>query len=330
MPDGRSPNHRFKILYLYKILMEMTDEEHSISMPEIQKQLELYGITAGRKALYEDIEALKNFGLDIVSGRGNKIGYAVVNREFQLPELRLLADAVSSARFLTEKKSNELLKKLGTLASVHQRKQISRNVYNAGRVKAMNENIYINTDIISRAIDEKKRISFLYYNYNARKEKVYRESRRVCSPYALAWNDERYYLVSFYSSRPENMTNFRVDRMERVEILPDDIIPPPENFSVARHISSSFSMFSGHDTDVRIRFVNSLVGAVIDRFGKSVRMIPDGDEHFVVCITVKADTPQPFFGWLFQFGTDAQLIYPEDLRSQYIDFARRIVESYAE
>ena len=328
MPEGRTPNHRIKILYLYKILTELTDEEHSISMPEIQKQLSLYGITAGRKALYEDIDALKSYGIDIVSGRGNKAGYAIVNRDFQLPELKLLADAVSSARFLTEKKSKELLEKIGTLASVHQRQQMIRPIITVDRVKALNENIYVNMDVITRAINEKKQISFLYFNYDPHKNKVYRDTRRVCSPYALAWNDERYYLVSFYASRPENMTNFRVDRMERVEILEEDAVAPPANFSVSRHISSSFSMFSGHDTEVRIRFKNQLVGAIIDRFGKSVRMIPGDDRHFTVCITVKADNPQPFFGWLFQFGTDAELIYPDALRSQYADFARKIAEQY--
>ena len=162
----KNTNQRLKILYLYKILLERTDEEHYITMPEIISQLELYGITAARKALYEDIEALKLFGLDIVSSRGVNAGYQVVNRDFELPELKLLADAVSSSRFLTEKKSTELLKKLEQLTSVYEAKQIQRQVFIADRVKAINERIYMNVDAIHRAIAERKKISFKYFDYD--------------------------------------------------------------------------------------------------------------------------------------------------------------------
>lgn len=146
----KNANQRLKILYLYKIFLEMTDEEHYITMPEIIRQLESYGISAGRKALYEDIEALKAFGLDIVSLKGRVSGYYVAGRDFELPELKLLADAVCSSRFLTEKKSGELLRKIEKLASVHEAKQIHRQVYIANRVKSMNERIYINVDVITK------------------------------------------------------------------------------------------------------------------------------------------------------------------------------------
>src|SRR5574344_340180 len=222
-----SGNQRLKILYLYRILLERSDEEHIITMPEIISQLELYGISAGRKALYDDIEALKTYGLDIISVRGDKSGYYVGNRDFELPELKLLADAVTSSRFLTEKKSSELLKKIESLSSVYQAKQINRQVYIADRVKAMNERIYLNVDVIHRAIAENKQISFKYFDYDMQKRRRYRDGLRVCSPYALSLDDERYYLIAFYPKRPDNYTNFRVDRMENVEIITDEarVIP---------------------------------------------------------------------------------------------------------
>ena len=237
----KNANQRLKILYLYKILLERSDEEHSITMPEIISQLKLYGITAGRKALYEDIEALKTFGMDIVSERGHSAGYYVVNREFELPELKLLADAVSSSRFLTEKKSAELLKKLQQLTSVYEAKQIQRQFFVADRVKAFNERIYINVDTIHRAIAEQKKISFKYFDYDLKKQKKYRDGIRTCSPYAFAWDDERYYLVAYYE-KYNSISNFRVDRMENIEILDDLSEKYPEGFKLSQYLKLSITL----------------------------------------------------------------------------------------
>ena len=197
----KNANNRLKILYLYKIFLDKTDEQHYLTMSDIVNQLKLYGISAGRKALYEDIEALKAYGLDIITIKGRVSAYYVASRDFELPELKLLADAVSSSRFLTEKKSSELLKKIENLSSVHEAKQIQRQVYVTNRVKAMNERIYLNVDVIHRAIAENKKIKFRYFDYNLQKKKTYRAGSRVCSPYALAWDDERYYLIAYYDKR---------------------------------------------------------------------------------------------------------------------------------
>lgn len=317
MPDiVKTPNQRLKILYLYRIFLECTDEEHSITMSEIISKLELYGITAARKALYEDIEALKLYGLDIVSSKGVNAGYRVVSREFELPELKLLADAVSSSRFLTEKKSRELLEKLEKLTSVYEAKQIQRQVFIADRVKAINERIYLNVDAIHRAITEQKKISFKYFDYDISKKKRYREGVRTCSPYALTWSDERYYLVAHYE-KYNNIANFRVDRMESVEILDEAAQPYPKDFKLSEYLKSTFSMFSGEAEEVRLRFEKSLVNSVIDRYGKNITMITDGDEHFTVRVQVKTEHPEPFFGWLLQFGTNAEIVEPLSLREKY-------------
>lgn len=322
----KNANQRLKILYLYKILLERSDEEHSITMPEIISQLKLYGITAGRKALYEDIEALKTFGMDIVSERGHGAGYYVVNREFELPELKLLADAVSSSRFLTEKKSAELLKKLQQLTSVYEAKQIQRQVFVADRVKAFNERIYINVDTIHRAIAERKKIAFDYFDYDLKKQKKYRDGIRTCSPYAFAWDDERYYLVAYYE-KYDSVSNFRVDRMENVEILDDLAEKYPEGFKLSQYLNSTFSMFSGESEEVKLRFDKSLINPVIDRFGKNIIIAPDGENHFTVFVQIKTEHPEPFFGWLFQFGTKVQIVEPCELKSQYLNMLGDVIEA---
>lgn len=321
----KNTNQRLKILYLYKILLEKTDEQHYLTMPEIVQQLELYGISAGRKALYEDINALKNYGLDIVSMKGNVSGYYVASRDFELPELKLLADAVSSSRFLTEKKSSELLKKIENLSSVYEAKQIQRQVYVTNRVKAMNERIYINVDVIHRAIAENKKIKFKYFDYNIQKKKTYRDGLRICSPYALTWEDERYYLIAFHDKRG-TISNFRIDRMENVEIIDESAKAKPENFIVADYMNSSFSMFSGRTQEVKLRFDNQLINAVIDRFGKNITVIADGDSHFTVRVKVKTERPEPFFGWLFQFGIMVEIIEPCELRDKYIKMLKAVTK----
>lgn len=321
----KNANQRLKILYLYKIFLEMTDEEHYITMPEIIRQLESYGISAGRKALYEDIEALKAFGLDIVSLKGRVSGYYVASREFELPELKLLADAVCSSRFLTEKKSGELLRKIEKLASVHEAKQIHRQVYIANRVKSMNERIYINVDVIHKAISKGKQIAFKYFDYGLDKKKKYRNGLRVCSPYALSWDDERYYLIAYYK-KYDSISNFRVDRMESIEILDELIVPKPKNFNVAEYMNSTFSMFSGTPSEVKLRFRNDLVNIVIDRFGKDVFIVPDGDEYFIVRVTVRAE--QTFLAWLFMFGTNAEILAPQELRDKYKNQLNAVFDKY--
>lgn len=321
----KNANNRLKILYLYKIFLDKTDEQHYLTMSDIVNQLKLYGISAGRKALYEDIEALKAYGLDIITIKGRVSAYYVASRDFELPELKLLADAVSSSRFLTEKKSSELLKKIENLSSVHEAKQIQRQVYVTNRVKAMNERIYLNVDVIHRAIAENKKIRFRYFDYNIQKKKTYRAGFRICSPYALAWDDERYYLIAYYDNR-QTISNFRIDRMEGVEIINEKAVPKPDNFIVADYMNSSFSMFSGTTQDVKLRFDNQLINAVIDRFGKNITIIADGDSHFTVRVKVKAEHPEPFFGWLFQFGTMAEIIEPCELRDRYIEMLKSVTE----
>ncbi len=320
----KNSNQKLKMLYLHNIFMKYTDEEHSLTIAEIIEMLAEYGISVERKTLYNDIQLLKEFGLDIVMNNGKQYSYYLASRDFELPELKLLADAVASSRFLTDKKSRELLRKIEDLASVYEGKQINRQVYVANRVKSMNERIYINVDIIHRAIQEKKQISFRYFDYDLDKKKHYRDGLRVASPFALTWDDERYYLIAFYPKRPDNYTNFRIDRMEEIEILQDKVAKVPKDFSLSEYMNSTFSMFSGEIRDVKLRFRNFLINAVLDRFGKSVIIIPDGDEHFTVNVKVRLGSP--FYGWMFQFGPNASIVRPSDVKQEYLDMLNSVME----
>ena len=314
----KNANQRLKLFYLNKILFENTDEDHGLTMPQIIGKLEEYGIFAARKALYEDLEALRVAGADIIFESGKNAGYKMVSREFELPELKLLADAVSSSRFLTEKKSRELIQKLEGLTSVHQRKQIERQLYISNRVKSFNELIYYNVDTINQAIAEHKKISFKYFDYDIKKNKKFREGVRICSPYALTWESEMYYLIAYYE-KYDSISNFRVDRMDRAVILEEKGELPPKGFNLTEYLNSTFSMFSGKSESVKLKFHSSLANAVIDRFGKDVTFYPypDDEEHFNITVQIKTETPEPFFGWLFQFGNKVHIISPEDLKEKY-------------
>ena len=320
----KSSKQKLKMLYLYNIFMKYTDEEHSLTIAEIIEMLAENGISAERKTLYNDICMLREFGLDIVMNNSKQYSYYLASRDFELPELKLLADAVASSRFLTDKKSRELLRKIENLASIYEGKQINRQVYVSNRVKSMNGRIYINVDIIHRAINEKKKISFRYFDYDLNKKKRYRDGLRIASPFALTWDDERYYLVAFYPKRPDNYTNFRIDRMEEIEILENKVAKVPKDFSLSEYMNSTFSMFSGEIRDVKLRFRNFLINAVLDRFGKSVIIIPDGDEHFTVNVKVRLGAP--FYGWLFQFGANASIVRPSDVKQEYLDMLNAVTK----
>lgn len=323
--SARSPLQRLKILYLYKILTEHTDEDHPMSILDIIAELEQYGISAGRKALYEDIEALKLYGVDIVDTRGRHADYRVVSREFELPELKLLADAVSSSKFLSESKSVELVDKISQLCSAYQARQLRRQVYVSGRAKGLNEQIYLNIDAIHRAISENRQISFRYFSYDINMRKVYRDDRRICTPYTLVMDDEKYYLVGYYEKR-QAVTNFRVDRMENVTVEKTRAVPHEDDFDLADYVSSSFSMFAGKTTTVKLRMDNDLVNVVLDRFGKDTRLIPDGDRHFTLRVKVKPEAP--FFGWLFQFGGRITILSPDSVIEKYRSMIDKAVRAH--
>ncbi len=323
---SKSSNQKLKLLYLKKILLEKTDQDHTITVPEMILELEKYGISAERKSIYDDLESLKTYGIDILCRKTRTYDYYIASRTFELPELKLLADAVASSKFITEKKSGQLVKKIGSLTSNYEAQHIKRQVYVAGRVKAINEKIYYNVDRIHEAIGEKHQISFKYFEYTINKTKRYRNdgNKYIVSPLALTWDDENYYLISNYEKH-EGITHFRVDKMEDIEIL-DIKSVRNYNINIGEYVKKVFSMFGGQEANLKVMFDNSLLGAVIDHFGKNIIIQKSDENNFIAYI--KVEISPPFYGWIFQFGNKAKIISPDSVKDNFVLYCKEVVGNY--
>ena len=313
----RTSGQKLKILYLYRILSEQTDEDHPMTIREMIGRLSEFDIRAERKSVSEDLKGLISFGADIVEKSGPRGHYYLASRTFDVTELQLLADAVASSQFLTERKSQALIEKLMTLTSQPAAGIIERQIYRLNYRKHANERIYYNVDAIHKAIGECREISFLYFEYTPGKKKKYRhggERYRVV-PYALCWDNENYYLIADYP-RYDSISNFRVDRMESIEL--GDYREPDarrRNFQIETYTNGLFSMFGGEKVLAELAFENKLIGAVIDRFGRGVAVQPDERAGW---FQIRADivVSPAFWGWLFQFGNAAAVAGPDALKQQ--------------
>lgn len=328
MPKGS--NQKFKLYRLAQIMLERTDEEHYISMPEIMAALSEYDVTADRKSIYNDLRDLSVFGIEVKGEPiGNRYHYHVTNRSFELPELKLLVDAIQSSKFITEKKSYALIKKLETLASKYDAQKLQRQVYVSGRIKTMNESIYYTVDAIHNAISENKKIKFQYFQWNAKKEMELRHNGAWyhISPWGLSWDDENYYLVG-YDTDAGMIKHYRVDKMLHIKIS-DESREGKEHFKkldMADYAKKSFGMFGGKEQTVKLSVHNKLAGVIIDRFGKDVMMIPADEEHFNVNVDVRVS--RQFLGWVFSLGSDIQIVGPDDVVEQMRKEIARSVEQY--
>ena len=309
---AKSEGQKLKLLYLRDYLRQNTDEEHPATVQQLIDFLESKDIRAERKSIYNDILALNEYGTEVLHRRGKNGGYYVSQRDFQLSELKLLVDSVQSSKFITHKKTMSLIKKIGSLASVHEAQLLNRQVYVKNRIKTMNESIYYNVDEIHRGIAENKKIRFHYFEYDVRKEKRFRRGGEwyIISPYSLGWDDENYYLVGFdYDAGI--IKHFRVDKMADIGItdLERDGQDSYAALDMAVYARKTFGMFTGEETSVHLRFEKDMVGVVLDRLGRDVMLIPDGDEHFTVRTDVVV-SPQ-FFAWVFGFAGKAKILEPE-------------------
>jgi len=322
----KSVNQKLKLLYLQKILLEKSDENHLLTVKDIIKELKRWDIEVERKTVYTDINALQKFGHDIICKKSKSTGYYVCERDFQLPELKLLADAVASAKFISEKKSQLLLEKISLLASHHESNQIKRNIIVRNRVKTINEHVYYNVDAVNQAIADKRQISFRYFDYDLNKERVYRQDGGpyAISPYALFWDDENYYVIA-YHKKYNDISNFRIDRMDGVTPLKEEIEPLPNNFSIGDYARKTFSMFRGPEERVHLKLKNNLINVILDKFGKDVYINKLDDDFFEVSINVCVSTS--FFGWLFQFGNEAQILAPEHVVKTYKNRVSALIEN---
>ncbi len=328
MPKGT--NQKFKLYYLSRIMLEKTDDDHMIDMSEIKTALEAYGVTADRKSLYDDLEALRVLGVDVI---GEKVGrnyyYHVGGKQFEIAELKLLVDAIQSSKFITEKKSKELIKKLTDMASHYEATQLKRQVVVQGRVKTMNESIYYFVDDVHRAIAENKKIRFEYMKWNEQKKMVRRkDGSYIVSPWALTWDDENYYLIAF-DEEAGCIKHFRVDKLKSIEVL-DELREGKEEFkafNLAKYAKMSFGMFSGKPTKVKIAFDNEMAGVFIDRFGRDISIYP-ADKRGWSEISVDVTMSDQFLGWIFALGPKVKILSPEDVVNRYKEELKEMVKLY--
>ncbi len=310
----KSSNQKLKLLYLMKILQEKTDEHHALSVAELIAELGRYDIKAERKSIYGDLEALRFFGLDIESVRSKTTGYYLASKIFELPELKLLVDSVQSSKFVTHKKSMQLIRKIESLCSIYEGQSLQRQVYVANRIKTMNESIYYNVDSIHNGISDNKKISFQYFEYSVTKEKVLKRNgaHYLISPYALTWDDENYYMIG-YDADAGMIKHYRVDKMMDILITEEkrDGQQYFRDLDIAVYSKKLFSMFSGEEETVRIEFVNRLIGVIIDRFGKDVIVVKSDEAHFVISVSVAVS--HQFLAWVASFGDEAKILSPESV-----------------
>ena len=325
----KSDNQKLKIFYILDYLNRNSHEKHPVRAGELMEMLHnQHNISCDRKTVYSDIAALQDYGVDIVSVPGKNGGYFIATRNFELPELKLLIDAVQSSRYLTEKKSRELIEKLCKECSVHDARLMRRDVLVSGRVKSMNETIYYNVDNIQEAISLNRKISFRYFDWGIDGQRRYRDRSYEASPYGLCQDNENCYLLA-YSPR-HGVTSYRVDRMADIVLTEQERTPCPEltGKALTQYANRLFQMFQGQETDVKLRFHRRFVNAVIDRFGREILLIPDGEEHFV--FTVKVAVSPMFLSWVVGFGKDARILHPQSVIDQCRQMCLDALDQYQE
>lgn len=327
---AKGENQKLKMLYLVKILSEETDDEHSLTAQDIITKLAKYDVNAERKALYRDFEELKAFGLDIISEQiGRNVYYHLGHRDFELPELKLLVDSVQSAKFITEKKSKDLIKKLEALVSKYEAKHLQRQVVISGRVKTMNESVYYNVDAIHEAISSDKQIRFQYFQWTVKKKMELRKDGAwyVLSPWGLMWDDEYYYMLA-YDAEDEMIKHYRVDKMLNIDIVDckREGQEAFKTFDMPRYSKSLFGMFSGEQTTVTLEGTNDMAGVLIDRFGKDIMLHPIDEEHFSAIVEVAIS--KQFLGWVIALGENIKITAPKAVVEQMQEEAKRLYRQY--
>jgi predicted DNA-binding transcriptional regulator YafY len=320
---------KLKIMYLMKILMERTDETHDITLSEIEDALLGYGVTSERKSLYSDIENLREYGMDIVGSQYERTyHYKVVNREFELAELKLLVDSVQSAKFITEKKSNELIKKIESFASQYEAAQLDRQVKVNGRVKSENTHIYYNVDAIHEAISQNNQIQFRYFVWTVDKKMELKHDGAYyhVSPWALCWDNEKYYLIG-YDNNAAKIKFFRVDKMTDTTVINKGRQGKKEfaKMDMADYTNRLFGMFAGETETVQLYCKNEMANVIIDRFGKDVPIIKTDDEHFTV--SVKVSVSPIFFGWVMALD-GVKIISPEPVVEKMRERITQLYDAY--
>ncbi len=317
---AKTEGQKLALLYIKDHLERNSNEDHPLSASELIRHLETKGLSCDRRTVYANIRALQEYGMDIEVREGGKGGFYLASGIFQTPELKLLIDAVQSARFLTKRKSRELTRKLMNLCSRHDESLLSRQMVVTGRAKSMNESIYYNIDAIQEAIAAGKKITFRYFDWDIGHTQRFRSGPYEASPYALCVDSENYYLLA-HSDR-HGVTHYRVDRMTKITISDENRTPCPElNEKALKGYSKKvFQMFAGNTERVKLRMNRKLANVVYDRFGEEVMLVPDGDDHFT--FTADVDISPIFLSWVVGFGENAQVLHPASVRQACRELCR--------
>ena len=319
----KSENQKLKLLILKDIFENETDEAHPLTVPQLIEKLHAEGIKAERKSIYDDLRTLQDYGLDIVSVKSKTYGYYLGSRSFELAELKLLVDAVQSCRFLSAKKSTQLIKKIERLASVHDAQDLHRQVYVAHRVKTMNESVYYAIDAIHSAISKNRQITFYYFQWTPTKQTELRhDGRQYCvSPYALIWEDESYYLVA-WDDAAAMLKHYRVDKMERLAVAetPRTGGEACAKLDIAAYAQTKMGMYGGEEESVRLRVENRFANVIFDRFGKELTVTNANETSFEISVRI---VPSPlFYGWVAGVGGAVQIMAPAAVRSAFAALCR--------
>ena len=323
----KSDNQKLKIFYILDYLQKNSHENHPVRASDLIAMLDRqHNISCDRKTVYSDVAALQEYGVDIISLPGKNGGYYIASRNFELPELKLLIDAVQSSRYLTERKSRELIEKLLNQCNEQDARLMKRNVLVSGRVKSMNETIYYNVDTIQEAISQNRQITFRYFDWDFGGKRKYREKPYFASPYGLCQDNENCYLLAL--SERYGITSYRVDRMNDIQLLDTPRTPCPELTGKALndHANRLFQMYSGDAVDVKLQFHKSLINVVIDRFGKDTMLIPDGENFFN--FTVRVAVSPMFLSWIIGFGSKARILYPQSVADDLCSLCREAMSRY--
>ena len=309
-------------------LLLKTDEEHVLNATDLIRTLENMDLEADRRTIYSNVEILQDFGIDVIK-KENGQGYYIGSRDFELPELKLLVDSVQSSKFITEKKSRELIGKLMRLTNEQKAKQLNRAVFIRNRMKTDNESVYYNVDALHEAMNRNRQIEFKYGEWNTGRKLVEKKGgmKYLVSPWSLTWDDENYYLIAF-DEAAGIIKHYRVDKMMKIELTEKERVGQEafQDFDLAAFSKKTFGMFGGPDADVVLRCRNELVGVIIDRFGTETMIVPEDDGYFHVHVTV-AVSPQ-FYGWVTGIGAGIEISSPEEVRSGYRNYLQGILSKY--
>ncbi|MDD4291920.1 MAG: WYL domain-containing protein [Clostridia bacterium] len=324
--------YKIKLVKILEILRQDSDEDHYMPTPELLAKLAAQGIECERRTLYLDIQVLNDFGYEVLTEKrpGKPNGYCIVDRNFDVPELRILMDAVQAASFVTPKKTEVLLDKIADLGGSHRAELLKSNIVKFNTVKSSNESIFYSINEITQAIEQGKKVSFKYFDYDENRNRVYRKDnkRYFVNPLATVFSEDNYYLIGYYGKH-EGVVHFRIDRMDVVELVPDQPKDPykGEDIDLTKHKRQLFGMYQGNGQEVEFLADKSILDPIFDKFGESIELTVKADGK--VSFKAEVQVSNVFFGWCLSFGDKLKVTAPEDITSKIEEYIGILAKQYS-